>query len=96
MSPVWGPDGRELFYVDYRGIYRVEVSTYGNFAHAKPSLLFTGNFVLQTPDFTNFDISTDGSCFALIQPGESDAAPQDLNLTLNWFEELKRLVPIEQ
>ena len=93
---MWGPDGRELFYVDYRGIYRVEVSTEASFAHAKPSLLFTGNFVLQTPDYTNFDISPDGTSFVLVQPGESDAAPQDLYLTLNWFEELKRLVPMEK
>jgi hypothetical protein len=40
-----------------------------------------------------FDIAPDGRRFLMIKEGGNEAAPQNLVVVLNWFEELKRLVP---
>jgi hypothetical protein len=39
-------------------------------------------------------VSPDGQRFLMITPNEAgDAAPAQINVVLNWFRELKRLVP---
>jgi hypothetical protein len=41
-----------------------------------------------------FDVAPDGRRFLMIKEGGGDeAAPQNLVVVQNWFEELKRLVP---
>jgi len=49
-------------------------------------------------DQTNFDVTADGQKFLVFVPARrgdpEDAAPgARINFILNWFEELKRLVP---
>jgi hypothetical protein len=42
----------------------------------------------------NYDVSPDGQRFLMLKPPESaEAAPTQINVVLNWFEELKRRVP---
>jgi hypothetical protein len=50
---------------------------------------------LPTPGtFPNYDVSPDGQRFLMIKPNDAgDAAPAQINVVLNWFEELKRLAP---
>jgi hypothetical protein len=52
-----------------------------------------GNFLLLTPPNTNFDISQDGETFVLVQAGDLNEGGQRLHVLINWFEELKRMVP---
>jgi hypothetical protein len=43
-----------------------------------------------------YDISSDGQRFLMIKPGggsDQTAAPTNIVVVQNWFEELKRLVP---
>jgi hypothetical protein len=42
----------------------------------------------------NWDISPDGERFAILQK-QKDPDVTELHVVLNWFEELKRLVPAE-
>ena len=58
-----------------------------------PRLLFEGRF-LPGPNWArrNYDISPDGQRFLMIQR-EQDLVPTEIIVVLNWFEELKRLVP---
>jgi hypothetical protein len=43
----------------------------------------------------NYDVSVDGQRFLMIKPiEEAQAAPTQINVVLNWTEELKRLVPM--
>ena len=41
----------------------------------------------------NWDISPDGKRFLMIR--DDSKPPRELRVVLNWFEELKRLVPTE-
>jgi serine/threonine-protein kinase len=91
-SPMWSRDGRELFYRNGDKMMAVTVSTDPNFATGKPTLLFEKQFE-SDPNHSNYDVAADGR-FIMIQAGEQQAATQ-LNVVLNWFEELKRLFPVE-
>jgi len=42
----------------------------------------------------NYDVAPDGRRFLMIKPGGDEQAPTQINLVLNWFEELKRLAPL--
>jgi hypothetical protein len=42
-----------------------------------------------------YDVSPDGQRFLMIQPIEEEAPPTQINVVLNWAEELKRRVPAE-
>ena len=59
-----------------------------------PKVLFEGQYVdHSTPSgFQYYDISPDGQQFLMIKEGQTEAG--QINVVLNWFEELKRLVPI--
>ena len=50
-------------------------------------------------DGRTYDVSPDGKRFLMIKPGgraEQTAAPPSLIVVQNWFEELKRLVPVKR
>jgi hypothetical protein len=43
---------------------------------------------------TNYDVSPDGQRFLMLKPVETQTStPTQINVVLNWFEELKRRVP---
>ena len=66
------------------------------FGAGTPTLLFEGQYLRQ-PDFwrADYDITPAGQRFLMIKEGEQRQATQ-INVVLNWFEELKRLVPTDQ
>jgi len=42
----------------------------------------------------NYDVSPDGQRFLMVKPTTAqEAAPTQINVVLNWFEELKQRVP---
>jgi hypothetical protein len=44
---------------------------------------------------SSFDVRSDGQRFLMIKEGEQAASATQINVVLNWFEELKRLVPTQ-
>ena len=42
---------------------------------------------------TAYDVSPDGQRFLMVKETEQTTAPVQINVVLNWFEELRRLVP---
>jgi hypothetical protein len=72
----------------------VEIATQPGFAAGKPRMLFEGQYQPTPGTFPNYDVSPDGQRFLMLKPSESTAAaPTQINVVLNWFEELKRRVP---
>ncbi len=93
-EPVWAPDGRELFYRDWRRVMAVPIETHPEFKAETPSTLIEGRYeVGEFHIFRNYDIKSDGKRFVMTQRGQQST--RQLNLVLNWFEELKRLFPTE-
>ena len=98
-APVWGPEGRELFYVNGDLLMVVEVDTGSVIAAGEPRPLFElapgieiqGGLVARS-----YDISPDGQHFVFVRIVEGSWKPPQRILVLNWVEELKRLVPTER
>ena len=96
-GPAWSPDGRELYYVDSQNTERimaVDVTTEPEFTVGTPRLLFEGPHVLQGR--RDFDVTPDGRRFVMLRRAEESGASQQLNVVLNWFQELERLDPTSQ
>jgi Tol biopolymer transport system component len=97
MEPVWNRNGRELFYRSGDKMMAVDIATQSGFAAGKPRMLFEGPYLLTAATFPNYDVSSDGQRFLMLKPNEqTQSAPTQINVVLNWFEELKRRVPAKQ
>ena len=90
-GPVWSRDGRELFYRAGDDLMSVQVRTTGALALGERRKLldlsrYDSGYVHE------FDVSPDGQRFLLIRT-EAQSRPTRLDIVINWFDELKRLVP---
>jgi eukaryotic-like serine/threonine-protein kinase len=93
-EPVWNRNGRELFYRSGDKMMAVDVSTQPGFAASTPRMLFEGRYEHPPVPLHNFDVSPDGQHFLMLKPVDQEqAAPTQINVVLNWFEELKQKVP---
>jgi serine/threonine-protein kinase len=95
-EPAWARGGKELFYRKGGQMMAVEVRTQPTFSAGSPKLLFQGPFE-EGSDFRRmYDVSPDGQRFLMLKPVESQAsAHTQINVVLNWFEELKQKVPVK-
>ena len=97
-QPVWSPDGRELFYRSGDKTMVVSIQTQDQTLRAgSPRVLFEGQYVSHSNPvgFQFYDISPDGKRFLMLKEGELPEEPNQINVVINWFEELKRLVPVD-
>jgi Tol biopolymer transport system component len=93
-EPVWNPNGRELFYRSGDSVIAVEIATQPGFVAGKPRKLFEGRYEPAPVPIANYDVSPDGQRFLMLKPTEqAQVAPTQINVVLNWFEELKQKVP---
>ena len=92
-EPVWSRDGRELFYRSGQRLMVIPVATSPPFQSGRPRLVFEGRFVQGDPGLPAYDVSPDGRRF-LMMKNEHEAQRRELRVILNWFEDLKRRVPL--
>jgi serine/threonine protein kinase/Tol biopolymer transport system component len=92
-QPVWARNGRELFYREENRMMAVEVVTHPAFTTGTRTVLFAGPYVHHSPlGPADYDISPDGRQFLMVQPIAQGPSAQQVNVVLNWFEDLKRRV----
>jgi len=100
IHPLWSPDGKELLYSQgpSRPLAAVAVATEPVFSWGEPRseppaiASLEGGLWFER----NIDIAPDGRLIgvaALDVSAPPDAAPTQIRVVLNWFEELRRLVP---
>ena len=94
---LWSPDGKELFYNPRpSGFEVVPVTTQPTFAFGNPTAV-PRPFETGPPSAPRqFDITPGGKFLGLVAPGQGASgtpAGQEIQVVVNWFEELKRLVP---
>ena len=93
-EPMWSRDGRELFYRTGNKMMAIAIATEPELAPGRPTLLFEGRYlsgVSTGNPATGYDVAPDGR-FVMIRADEA-SGPTQIHVVLNWFEELKRLVP---
>ncbi len=66
----------------------VAVSADPGFTAGKPTVLFEGLYEMDRT-YSNYDVTDEGR-FVMVQ---SEERRSQINVVLNWFDELKRLVP---
>jgi hypothetical protein len=87
--------GKSTFYRSGDQMMSAEITTHTRFSVGKPKVLFAGQYQpSQSPVPTaNYDVSPDGQRFLMLKPGGQDQAATQINVVLNWFEDLKRRAP---
>ena len=76
-APIWGRDGKELFYTNGGKLMSVEVKTGGStFEVGTPKLLFESRG-------RTYDASADGQRF-LVNVQQQGSSPAPLSVTVNW------------
>jgi eukaryotic-like serine/threonine-protein kinase len=88
-QPVWARNGQELFYRSGDRMMAVAVTTDATFGASKPRLLFEAKAPPDTAP--NYDVTPEGE-FLMIEPGESDTPPSQINVVLNWLQEVRQRV----
>jgi len=93
VEPMWSNDGKELFYRSGNNLMVVRIQTEPTLRAERPKLVVEG-FIPATVDSrgTTYDLADNAERILLIQPEQQPTSTR-LHVVLNWFEELKRLVP---
>ncbi len=92
-APLWTRDGAKLLYREGDRLLAVRVEADSTFSAGRPRLLFEAPMSVSSgygpPDY---DVTADGGRFFMIP--RADRFPRKrIHLVLNWFEELRDLVP---
>ena len=99
IYPVWSPDGRELFYQrPGTELMVVPVEPGPNLRVGIAETLFDVGTYYDLGFSRSWDVSPDGQQLLMVRLGsgvttDADGQPEII-LVRNWFEELKRLVPV--
>ena len=94
--PLWRPDGRELLFRAPGGqLMGATVVPDASFSASRPQIVLQRRYYQERSGGRMYDISPDGQRFLMIKEGGADTelAPTEFHVVLNWFTELERLVP---
>ena len=97
--PRWARNGRELFYSNANQMLVVAIQTSPAFHAGPPEVLFGAPQASLSSwriseSILQYDVSPDGKRFLMVKPPPSpQTATDQVNILLNWFEELRRRVP---
>jgi Tol biopolymer transport system component len=86
-DPRWSADGTEIFYRKGPAVMRAAVIAGANFATGTPIPLIDGAYA------PGYDVDSTGRRFLMIKEPPAAASAERLIVVLNWFAELKRLLP---
>jgi Tol biopolymer transport system component len=92
QQPMWSRDGKELFYRSGDKMMAAAVETEPQFRITGYNKLFEGRY-FSSVNLQNYDVAPDGRFLMIKEQVES--APLEINVVLNWFNELERLMSVE-
>lgn len=100
--PVWSPDVKELFVmnnVNNGRLFSMNVQTQPVFTFSNPVPLPIQGFIQGIGGARHYDITPDGKQFIMMFPpgqGSTDSRTTlQIQVVLNWLEELKQRVPVK-
>ena len=95
--PTWSPKGNRLFYRQDAILMVSDVVGRDPLDFGRPRPLFEGGWELPAGRYLErtYAVAPDGEHFVMIRH-EPEAIPDRINIVLNWFDELRQLVPVEQ
>lgn len=93
QEPHWSPDGRELYYRNNGSLMVVPIETRTGFQAGTPKNLFGEIYDLRSNSGETYDVDPRGGRFLLIRPPKEEVSSAQVKVVLNWFSELRRVVP---
>jgi len=93
-EPTWPRAGHELFYRNEDRMMVVDVTIGPRFAPGVPRQLFDRPYARSVSLWPNYDVTPDGTRFVMIKSADEGADVGQVNVIMNWVEELKRRVPL--
>jgi serine/threonine protein kinase/Tol biopolymer transport system component len=90
-EPIWSRDGKSLYYRNGDTWLEVPISFDPNFSMGTPRVALEGPYI-NVPG-RSYDLSADGSKFLVILDEGTEEFSRHVEVVLNWFDELERLVP---
>ena len=98
-EPRWARNGRELFYRNGDKMMAVDIQTAPAFRAGAPRLQFEGHYYFAESAVGrygwSYDVAPDGKRFLMLKPAAGQSAQSgQLHVVVNWFEELRRRVPV--
>ncbi len=94
-EPRWSPDGRELFFRRNNAFMAagINLNSSGVVSVGEPRKLFDASAAWgRNPNHAGYAVSPDGKRFLILRP-DPRAIPTQINVVLNWFEELRTKAP---
>jgi serine/threonine-protein kinase len=91
-EPRWSPDGGQLYYRNNDLFMAVSVDK-AAFHAGTPKNLFSGVFDLRSNSGVTYDVDPRGGRFLMIRPVEDTGSRARVRMVMNWFDELRRVVP---
>jgi eukaryotic-like serine/threonine-protein kinase len=89
-EPLWNRNGRELFFRNGNKMMAAQINTQQGFSAGTPKMLFEGRYVTLANSTPNYDVTADGQKFLMLKTA---VQPAQINVVVNWFEELRQKVP---
>jgi Tol biopolymer transport system component len=83
-EPVWGRDGRELFYRSGHRLMGLPVTAGSTLRVGVPRIAFDGSFEYGTADRANFDVAPGAGRFVAVTGSDQPTAPTQFHIVLNW------------
>ena len=97
-EPIWSADGRKLFFRSADSVMEAAITSVSPLEFAAPKALFRDTFIrTQGNQHTHFDVAPDGR-FLMIESSKPaiTSTRQDVQIILNWTQELKRIAPVKK
>jgi eukaryotic-like serine/threonine-protein kinase len=96
--PAWSREGTELFFIPAPNRFMAaKVQTQPTFTFANPVDVPRGFGVADPTNPRPYDVTSDGRFIGVGTPSQTKSGlpgPPEIHVVLNWYQELKRLVPI--
>jgi eukaryotic-like serine/threonine-protein kinase len=89
-QPRWNRNGRELFFRSVPNrLMAVDTELTPAFRAGAPKMLFE-------KVSSDYDVHPDGKRFLMLKPAATTADSSELHIILNWFDDLRKKVPLEK
>ena len=94
IEPVWGRDGKELFFHNGRRMYTVAIVASAGLKWGRPTLLFEGDHH-RSVNRSYYDVAPDGR-FLMLRQEPTNVAAGQLHVVINWSSELIARAPVRR
>jgi Tol biopolymer transport system component len=96
-EPLWAHDGRQLFYRSGGQLMSVRVGSEAALAAERPIKVLDAPYPYSSAyGNAGYAVAPDGQHFYFLRPAQEPAMPTQINVVVNWLEELKARVAAGQ